>query len=308
MAMGQMQSVHYGNFFRRVYYFIVLMKPELTGLSVLTTLCGYYLSLSGNFDIARFSLVALATLLIGGGLGALNQYSERHYDALMKRTEKRPLPDGRLKPSEALWFGIIILVAGIGLMIVSTNYLSGLLALLISCTYLFLYTPLKRITVWSTLIGGIPGALPPLMGWAAGKGELTLGGWVLFAILFLWQMPHFYALAWMYRKDYARAGFEMLTVNDDNAAQTSRQIMFYSLILIPVSISLSLSGVTGWKYSIVAFLLGLVYAMYSYFMFRFSGASQNSSSLKVNHYSRQLFFASLWYLPALMIVMIADKQ
>jgi protoheme IX farnesyltransferase len=284
------------------------MKPELTGLSVLTTLCGYYLGSEGSFSVSRFVMVALSTLLVGGGLGALNQYLERHYDALMRRTEKRPLPDGRLLPSEALWFGVIILVAGIGLMTIAVNILSGVLASLIACSYLFLYTPLKRVTTWSTLVGAVPGALPPVMGWAAARGEISAGGWALFAILFLWQMPHFYSLAWMYRKDYARAGFEMLTVNDEGALQTGRQIMLCTLVLIPVSVTLSIAGVTGWMYSLLAVLLGGAFASYSYLMFRHSGASKNSSIVKVNHYSRQLFFASLLYLPALMTMMIVDKK
>lgn len=294
--------------FHRTIDYLALMKPELTGLSVLTTLCGYYLASAGSFSVSRFILVAVSTLLVGGGLGALNQYIERHYDALMRRTEKRPLPAGRMLPAQAIWFGVIILVSGIALMTISVNILSGLLASLISFTYLFLYTPLKRVTIWSTLVGAIPGALPPVMGWAAAGGDISIGAWALFAILFLWQMPHFYSLAWMYRRDYARAGFEMLTVGDENALQTGRQVMFYTLALIPVSVTLSIAGVTGWVYSMLAVVLGVAFASYSYLVFRHSGASRNSSIPKVNQYSRQLFFASLVYLPALMTMMIVDKK
>lgn len=287
--------------------FAILMKPELTGLSVVTTLCGFYLASLGTFDLFLFVLTAVGTTLVGGGLGALNQYIERHYDAMMKRTERRPLPAARLLPEQAFWFGLITLLSGVTILFVSVNFLTGTLALITSGTYLFLYTPLKRITSWSTVVGGIPGALPPMMGWAAARGELSSGAWVLFAILFFWQMPHFYALAWMYRKDYARAGFKMLTVNDDDASRTSRHILWCCLALLPASLTLTIIGITGWKYSLFALLFGAIFLLYAFLFLRFSGISKNYSVAKVNLYSRQLFFASLWYLPALMIVMVADK-
>jgi protoheme IX farnesyltransferase len=283
------------------------MKPELTGLSVLTSLCGFYLGTVGEFDYVRFSVTALGTLFVGGGLGALNQYIERSFDALMKRTERRPLPTGRLKPHEALWFGVGSLVGGVGLLLAMTNILTVVLAGVVIVTYLFVYTPLKRITRWSTVVGGIPGALPPVMGWTAASGELVTGSWILFAILFLWQLPHFYALAWMYRKDYARAGFRMLTVEDEDASLTSRHIFWCILGLIPVSIALTLVGITGWGYSIVALLLGFLFLSYGFLFLRFSGASHQFSIAKANQHSRQLFFASLWYLPVLMIGAVADK-
>lgn len=285
--------------------YLELMKPELTGLSVITTLCGYYLADDGGFEYLRFFWTALGTLLVGGGLGALNQYVERHYDAMMRRTERRPLPAGRMSPMRAMWFGIGCLVAGVSTLFLATNIVTALLAGMIIVTYLFLYTPLKRYTRWSTVIGGIPGALPPVMGWTAAGGELNTGAMILFAILFFWQLPHFYALAWMYRKDYARAGFRMLTVEDEDAFQTSRHVFWSVVWLIPVSIALTFVGVTGWKYFLVALLVGLIFLSYAVLFLRSSG--YQLSIARINYYSRQLFFVSLWYLPALMIGMVVDK-
>lgn len=289
----------------KLFDYVELMKPELTGLSVFTTLCGFYLGSNESFNYLGFFCTAIGTLLVGGGLGALNQYLERHYDAMMKRTERRPLPAGRMFPERALWFGVGCLVAGFAILLFTTNVLTALIAGVIIVTYLFLYTPLKRITQWSTVIGGIPGALPPVMGWTAAGSELDTGALILFAILFLWQLPHFYALAWMYRKDYARAGFQMLSVHDEDAFLTSRHVFWCIVGLIPVSIILTLVGVTGWKYSLVALLIGLLFLVYGVLFLRFSG--NQFSPVKVNHYSRQLFFASLWYLPVLMIGMVVDK-
>jgi protoheme IX farnesyltransferase len=289
----------------RLLDYATLMKPELTGLSVLTTLCGFFLASDDGFRYGLFFWTALGTLLVGGGLGALNQYVERHYDAMMRRTERRPLPAGRLSPVQALWFGVGCLVCGVGILLAATNTLTALLAVVIIATYLFLYTPLKRLTRWSTVIGGIPGALPPVMGWTAAGGDLDSGALILFSILFLWQLPHFYALAWMYRKDYARAGFRMLTVEDEDASKTSRHVFWSIVGLVPVSIVLTLVGVTGWKYALVAFLLGVPFLIYAMLFLKFSG--YHFSAAKVNYYSRQLFFASLWYLPVLMFSMIIDK-
>ncbi|MCI0705901.1 MAG: heme o synthase [Ignavibacteriae bacterium] len=283
------------------------MKPELTGLSVLTTLCGYYLATDGVFDVSRFLLVALGTMLVGGGLGALNQYIERHYDALMKRTERRPLPSGRMEPGTAFWFGTVILIAGIVIMFVYGNIVSGIIAATISAVYLFLYTPLKRITSWSTIIGGIPGALPPVMGWTAAGGELSAAAWILFAILFFWQIPHFYALAWMYRKDYARAGFAMLAVKDQLGTRLSLETVLYIVVLIVSSLGLYTVGVAGMQYVLAALVSGALFLVYGVLFFRFSGKAAEESMVKINQVSRRLFFASLWYLPVLMIFMVIDK-
>jgi len=290
----------------RLLDYVELTKPELTSLSVLTTLCGFYLA-GGAFDIVRFMHVALGTALVGGGAGALNQYIERHYDALMKRTERRPLPAGRLAPAEGLTFGIGIAVAGLLDLYIFTNVLTGALAAVTFASYLFLYTPLKRVTPFSTLVGGVPGALPPMMGWAAAKNELAPESWVLFAILFCWQMPHFFSLAWMYRKDYARAGFKMLSVADENGSRTARQILIYCAALIPISVVMTFIGLTGSLYIVGALILGTSFLGLSILFDRSVRDATASDFSAANISSRRIFLASLAYLPALMLLMVLDK-
>lgn len=292
----------------RAIDYIELMKPELTGLSTLTTLCGFYLATNYTFNFWLFFHTAIGTLLVGGGAGALNQYIERSYDALMKRTERRPLPSGRLQPLEVLFFGIGISIIGIVQLSVFVNMLTGFLAVLTWTTYLFLYTPLKRVTPMSTIIGGIPGALPPMMGWTAVRGEISLEAWILFAILFCWQMPHFFSLAWMYRKDYARAGFKILTVTDPSGIKTSKQIVWFAAALLPVSIAPAFLGMTGSLSSIGALILGIGFLALGIILFRSSGHDDFDAIGKVNFYSRRMFFASLIYLPALMLMMSLGKS
>lgn len=289
----------------RILDFIELMKPELTGLSVLTALCGFYLA-SSTMEVLSFLWTAIGTICIGGGAGALNQYMERDFDALMKRTERRPLPSGRLLPQTVLVFGVLLSIVGIFVLTFAVNYLTGFLGFLTLVSYLFVYTPLKRTTPWSTLIGGIPGALPPMMGWTAASYELSLGAWILFAILFFWQMPHFFSLAWMYRKDYSRAEYKMLSVLDANGSRTSKHCLLHTAALIPASIALSLAGITGYLYIAAAIILGLAYLLYSVVFRRSVGHKDVGSNLS-NTASRKLFFASLVYLPILMIIMVIDK-
>ena len=306
-AVSEVNSMSFTKPNFSVLDYLVLMKPELTGLSVLTTLCGYYLASQGPIDSLHFLVVALGTTFVGGGLGALNQYIERHYDAMMRRTERRPLPSGRMEPAAAFWFGFTMLLAGNALMFLVANITTGIIALTISGVYLFLYTPLKRVTSWSTIIGGIPGALPPVMGWTAAGGDLSAAAWILFAILFFWQIPHFYALAWMYRKDYARAGFEMLAVKDELGSRISLETVICISVLILSSLGLYVVGVAGWQYSVAATVCGLLFLAYGLLFYRFSGQSAEASTVKLNQVSRRLFFASLWYLPILMFFMIIDK-
>ncbi len=291
----------------RVLDYIELMKPELTGLSVLTALCGFYLASAGHFSGWLFFHTALGTLLIGGGAGALNQYIERAYDALMKRTERRPLPAGRLRPSDALVFGLTISAAGMLELALFTNLLTGFLGALTWTTYLFLYTPLKRITPLSTIIGGIPGAIPPMMGWTAVRNDVTLEAWILFAILFCWQMPHFFSLAWMYRKDYARAGFKILTVMDQSGRRTSRQILSYLIALIPSSLAPAYFGFTGLVSAFGALCLGVAFLLVGIMFLRLSGGTGREVIGRFNLYARRIFFASLVYLPALMLLFTLDK-
>jgi len=292
----------------RVLDYLELMKPELTGLSVLTALCGFYLGSVGAFNYPLFLHTALGTLLIGGGAGALNQFIERKYDALMKRTERRPLPAERLSPQEALLFGIGISIIGILELCLFTNLLTGFLGVVTWTTYLFLYTPLKRVTPLSTVIGGIPGAIPPMMGWAAVRNDITVEAWILFAILFCWQMPHFFSLAWMYRKDYARAGFKILTVTDEGCKRTSRQILIYCIALLPASLAPAFFGMTGTFSLFASLLLGFGFLVYGSLLSHFSRRSEPEALGKINLYSRRMFFASLAYLPAIMLVMSLDKM
>lgn len=293
--------------FTRALDFIELMKPELTLLSVLTALCGFYLAGRHHFDAMLFLHTGLGTLLIGGGAGALNQFIERKYDALMKRTERRPLPSGRLLPSEALVFGIAISAAGIIELSVFTNVLTGFLGALTWGTYLFLYTPLKRVTPFATVIGGIPGAIPPMMGWTAVRNDITPEAWVLFAILFCWQMPHFFSLAWMYRKDYARAGFKILTVADGSGERTSRHILFYLIALIPASLGPAYFGLTGLVSAVGALALGLAFLATGILFLRLSGSLGHDLIGRFNPYARRIFLVSLLYLPALMLLFTLDK-
>ena len=286
--------------------YVSLTKPELTFLSVLTALCGFYLA-SDVLDLGSFVSVGIGTLLLGGGAGTLNQYIERNYDGMMRRTERRPLPSGRVKPVNALRFGLVLSFMGIVILFVFSNVLTGLLGLLTIASYLLWYTPLKRVSPHSTLVGGIPGALPPLIGWSAASGTITAGGWILFFILFFWQMPHFLSLAWMYRKDYARAGYRMLTVLDPDGGTTSLHILVHSVLLGGTSILLTFLGLTGSMYGIGAMILGVSFIGFSILFRWFAGTNTTLALTKTNQYSRYLFFASLLYLPALMFLMVVDK-
>jgi protoheme IX farnesyltransferase len=291
----------------RLSDYLELMKPELTGLSVLTALCGFYLATSGAFDGALFVHLALGTALLGGGAGALNQFIEREYDGLMKRTERRPLPSGRLDARSCLIFGITISAAGLVELAVFTNLLTGFLGAVTFASYIFLYTPLKRITPHSTLVGAVPGALPPVMGWTAARNQLTPEAAVLFAILFCWQMPHFLSLAWMYRRDYARAGFKILTVDDPAGRRTSRQIFWYSAGLVPASLAPSLAGMTGVASVAGAALLSLGFLAIGVLLVKESNHPRVGFPGEFTSASRRLFFGSLVYLPCLMLLMALDK-
>lgn len=291
----------------RAMDYIDLMKPELTILSVLTTLCGIYLGTLGDIDLLLFLHAAIETMLVGGGAGTLNQFFERKFDAVMKRTERRPLPAGRLSASDALTFGATISMLGILHIFLFINVLTGILAVLTLASYLCIYTPLKRKSWYNTIIGGIPGALPAMAGWTTARNEISTEAWILFAILFCWQMPHFFALAWMYRKDYARAGYRMITTDDDAGTRTARQILFYLILLIPISALPSALGLTGTVYLIGAMILGMLFFAYGLYFSRYTGSHASESIAQMNYFARKLFFASLLYLPLLMLLMVLDK-
>jgi len=240
----------------------------------------------------------IATALVTCGGGALNQVLEIEADSSMRRTEKRPLPSGRVSPTAGLLFGIIASLAGAVYMLAFVGGLASILAIVTLGGYLFVYTPLKKKTHLSTLVGAFPGAVPILIGWAAVRGSLNLEAWSLFAILFLWQIPHFLAIAWMYRKDYARAGFPMLTVIDPEGSRVAFQALSYTLVLIPVSLLPSILKMTGPVYFVGALLLGIGFLISA---IRIANARTNSTA-------KQLLFASIIYLPVLLSLMAIDKQ
>lgn len=292
----------------RVMDYVELMKPELTFLCVLTTLCGIYLGTIDHLNLWLFFNAAIGTTLVGGGAGALNQFMERHFDSEMKRTERRPLPSGRIAADDAFIFGLTISILGVMQVVFFVNVLTGVLAVLTLIIYLLVYTPLKRKTWYNTLIGGVPGALPAMAGWTAVRNEISVEAWILFAILFFWQMPHFFSLAWMYKKDYARAGYKMITVNDVHGKRTSRQILWYCLALIPASLFPTYVGMTGLIYLLGASVLGISFLLFGIYFAKFTSNTGAEAIVKTNYYSRKMFFASLVYLPILMLLMTLDKM
>ncbi len=281
----------------RLADYITLTKPELTFLSVVTALTGYYLGSGGSINSPTLLHTLIGTALVGGGAGALNQFIERRYDSMMKRTENRPLPSGRLHPVEALLFGIVISLLGVVDLFLGVNQLTAFLAAVTWASYLFLYTPLKRITSFSTFVGAIPGAIPPLMGWAAARNEVGVEAAVLFALLFVWQIPHFLSLAWMYKKDYARAGYRLLTVLDPDGNMAARQILGYTGFLVPLAVLPWTLGMFGFIYLTLALLLSLA----------FLAVSARLAFYRTNIAARHVFAGSLIYLPVLMAIMVIDR-
>jgi protoheme IX farnesyltransferase len=274
-----------------------LTKARLTLLVLLTTLVGFYCGTRGPTDYLLMLHAMLGTALLASGAAALNQFIEREHDAHMRRTQGRPLPSGRMSPEAVLLFGGLCSVAGLLYLALAVNLLTSVLGALTLCTYLFIYTPLKRVTWLNTAVGAIPGALPPLMGWAAARGELAGGGWALFGILALWQVPHFFAIAWMYRDEYAKAGFVMLPAVDPDGSRTGIQAVSHTLALLAMSLFPFLFKLAGPVYLVGALLLG---AAYCGFAFRFSRQLSLTSA-------RHLFFSSIVYLPLLLILLVLDK-
>src|SRR5438105_3088854 len=242
---------------RRASDYVELTKPRLNGLVVASSAAGYYLGQSGAIDPLSMLQAVAGTALVAAGAAALNQVSERDTDGMMRRTAGRPVPGGRVAPGDAAAFGAILSIAGIALLALRANVLSAALAAATLVIYLVVYTPMKRRTPLSTLVGAIPGALPPLIGWTASHGHIAQGGAALFAIVFLWQIPHFMAIAWLYRDDYRNARFPLLPVIEPDGRRTGRQALLYAMALVPVSVTPTLIGVTGTGYSFVALLPGL---------------------------------------------------
>jgi heme o synthase len=274
-----------------------LIKARLTFLVLMTTLVGFYLGYRGPMNYWLMLHAVLGTALVASGAAALNQLLEREHDAKMRRTRNRPLPSGRLQPATVMVFGGVCACAGLLYLALAVNLTTSVIGAISLLSYLFIYTPLKRITWLNTVVGAIPGALPPLMGWTAARGELSSDGWALFAILAFWQLPHFLAIAWIYREEYEKAGFKMLPVIDPEGHRTARQAVSHTLGLLPVSLCPFLFKLTGPVYLAGAIVLGLAFLWF---------AIQFARHLTVPR-ARQLFFVSILYLPLLLTVMVLDK-
>lgn len=277
--------------------YLALTKPDVSLLVVITTLAGFYLGSRGPVDFLRMAHAVFGTSLVAAGTSALNHYFERASDARMRRTASRPLPSGQLQPAEALWFGVGLVTAGTVYLFLAAGALPSLLALGTCVSYLGAYTPLKRRTTLATLVGAFPGAVPPLIGWAAARGTLSREAWILYAILFLWQFPHFLAIAWMYREDYARAGIRMLPVVDRSGQATFGQILFTAIALVPVSLLPALIGAAGVRYFFAALVLGLALVETCLWAAR----------TKANVRAKWLMHATVLYLPLLLGLLIYDK-
>jgi heme o synthase len=285
------------NVLRRATDFLELAKPRVVLMVLITAFVGFYVASATVPNYLELFQMLLGTALAAGGTLALNQYLERDTDSVMERTRHRPLPDGRLQPREAAWFGSLITMAGLVYLALAVNLMSAGVTAVITLTYLLLYTPLKRKSSLCMLVGAVPGALPPVIGWVAAGGALTVDAWVLFAILFLWQVPHTLAIARLYRDDYAKAGIRFLPVIDPDSGSTDRQIISHTAALLVVSLLPTLLGFAGTVYFIAAFVLGVVFLA-------------NGINLAINSTfmgARRLLYASLIYLPALLLIMALDR-
>ena len=285
------------SFLEKPWAYVVLTKPDVTFLVVITTAAGFYLGSRGPVEWLPLLHTVCATLLVAAGTSALNQYVERDIDAAMRRTASRPLPSEQLQPREVLLFGVAAIAFGAAWLALAVNALSALVALATSALYLGLYTPLKTRTTLSTAVGAIPGALPPLIGWAAARGSLSLGAWVLFGILFFWQFPHFMAIAWMYREDYARAGVRMLPVVDRKGDATFRVIVCTSAILVWVSALPSVIGMAGMNYFFGALVLGMLLLQVGLW----------ANRRRTNASAKWLMHATVAYIPLLLLWLILDR-
>lgn len=282
---------------KKIAAYVELTKPRITSLIMLTAAAGFCLGAEGgvNYLVLTHAMVGIG--LLASGLGTLNQFMERDLDVLMRRTADRPLPTHRLQPIEALLFGITLVVAAELYLALFTNALTTVLGFAVVAGYLFAYTPLKTRTSFSTFVGAFPGAMPPVLGWTAARGKLDVTALVLFAILFLWQFPHFLAIAWMYREDYGRAGICMLPVIEPDGRVTGQQIIAYTVMLVPVSLLPTVLGVSGKIYFVAALVLGLL----------FLASGVRAALSKSNQHARQLLMASVFYLPLLFGVMVLNR-
>ena len=276
-----------------------LAKPEISFVVVIEAAGGFLLGVPDGEAISGMHLLVLlvGTALSAGGVGVLNHYIERGHDAKMKRTRDRPLPAGRVSPTAARWYGLALVAAGVSLLCPLVNPLTGVLAAVTVLLYLLVYTPLKRVTTYNTLVGTVPGALPALGGFAGATGTLGAGGWAFFLTLAAWQMPHFLALAWMYRKDYARAGYRMLPVAEPSGDSTARQMLLFTGLLLVFSTLPVAVGVAGWIYLAGVIPLGLWFLRTAW-IFYGKRTGQNA---------RRVLVASIWYVPVLVALILFDK-
>jgi protoheme IX farnesyltransferase len=281
----------------RLSAYVELTKPRITFLIVLTAAAGFCLGTTGAINYLLFTHAMVGIALLSSGIATLNQYMERDLDGLMRRTAARPLPSGRLLPVEACALGLGLTLGAEIYLALLVNPLTALLGLTVVAGYLFVYTPLKTRTSLSTVFGAFPGAMPPLIGWAAARGTVGMEAWVLFAILFLWQFPHFLAIAWMYREDYGRAGIVMLPVVEPEGRVTSQQIVVYTLLLLPVSLLPTAVGISGAVYFYGAMVLGVLF-LYS---------SIRAAISKSRQQARRLLLASVLYLPLLFALMVLNR-
>jgi protoheme IX farnesyltransferase len=277
--------------------YLALTKPRITWLILMSTGIGYFFGAKAGWSLLTLFHTILGTGLMASGTAALNQWFEREADGRMRRTKARPLPAGKLSEERALLFGLMISAAGFFDLQLCVNPLAALLGAVTLASYLFLYTPLKQRSPNSTTIGAIPGAMPPLIGYAAASGTLTWQAWILFAILFLWQFPHFYAIAWMYREDYERAGIRMLPVVEPDGESTARRILWFSLVLIPISLVPKFLSMAGNVYLFGALALGL--------LFLYAGVRVSFD--RTRQQARRVLLASVVYLPVLYGLMVFDR-
>jgi len=281
----------------RTSAYVALTKPDVSFLVLITTAAGYYMGARGPVNWLHMLQTVFATMLIAAGTAALNHYIERESDRYMRRTASRPLPSGALQPVQALVFGIVLSVAGALALYYVAGWIAALLGVVTCVGYLFGYTPLKKRTVWATFIGAFPGAIPPMIGWVAATGSLDRGAWLLFGILFLWQFPHFHAIAWMYREDYARAGIQMLPVVDPEGKRTFRQIIWTAVGLIGVSLLPSVVGLAGMMYFFGALVVSLGLLQVCIW----------AASIKTNVRAKWLMHATVMHIPVLLGLMVYDK-
>jgi heme o synthase len=281
----------------RAHAYVALTKPDVSFLVLMTTAAGYYMGARGPVDWLHLVQTVFATMLIAAGTAALNHYIERDSDRYMRRTASRPLPSGVLQPREALWFGVILSVAGALDLYFTAGFLACGLGVATCLSYLLAYTPLKKRTVWATFVGAFPGAIPPMIGWVAATGSLDRGAWLLFGILFFWQFPHFHAIAWMYREDYARAGILMLPVVDPKGTRTFRQIILTAAVLVGVSLLPAIAGLAGAVYFFGALVLSVALLQVCLW----------AATSKTNVRAKWLMHATVMHIPVLLGLMIYDK-